>query len=312
MSSDTIILIGACGQIGGELTMFLRNQFGSSKVIAADIKKPEGDLLESGPFEELNVLDHERLLELVKKYQPTQIYNLAAMLSATGEKFPLKAWELNMDGLIHTLEIAKDNGVKKVYWPSSIAVFGPTTPKSETPQTTVMEPQTIYGISKQAGERWCEWYFLKHNLDIRSIRYPGLISYKTEPGGGTTDYAVDIYFKAKAQKTYTCFLSENTMLPMMYMPDAIRATFELMDAPAEKIKIRSAYNLSAMSFSPKMVAESIKKIIPDFKIDYNVDYRQQIADSWPGSINDNAARNDWGWKHEFDLDKMTADMLENI
>lgn len=312
MSSDTIFLIGACGQIGGELTMFLRNQFGNSNVIAADIKKPDGVLLESGPFEELNVLDHARMLDLVKKYKPTQIYNLAAMLSATGEKFPLKAWELNMDGLIHTLEIAKDNNVKKVYWPSSIAVFGPTTPKQNTPQTTVMEPQTIYGISKQAGERWCEWYFLKHQLDVRSIRYPGLISYKTEPGGGTTDYAVDIYFKAKSQGNYTCFLNADTLLPMMYMPDAIRATFELMDAPAEKILIRSAYNLAAMSFTPEMVTESIKKILPDFKIDYQIDYRQQIADSWPGSIDDREARSNWGWKHEFDLDKMTVDMLKNV
>lgn len=312
MSSDTIFLIGACGQIGGELTMFLRNQFGNSNVIAADIKKPDGVLLESGPFEELNVLDHPRMLDLVKKYKPTQIYNLAAMLSATGEKFPLKAWELNMDGLIHTLEIAKDNNVKKVYWPSSIAVFGPTTPKQNTPQTTVMEPQTIYGISKQAGERWCEWYFLKHQLDVRSIRYPGLISYKTEPGGGTTDYAVDIYFKAKSQGDYTCFLNADTLLPMMYMPDAIRATFELMDAPAEKILIRSAYNLAAMSFTPEMVTESIKKILPDFKIDYQIDYRQQIADSWPGSIDDREARSNWGWKHEFDLDKMTVDMLKNV
>jgi len=312
MSSDTILLIGACGQIGGELTLFLRNQFGNDHVVAADIKKPSGELLESGPFEELNVLDAGRMAGLVKKYRPTQIYNLAAMLSATGEKYPLKAWQLNMDGLINTLEIARENNVKKVYWPSSIAVFGPTTPKKDTPQTTVMEPHTIYGISKQAGERWCEWYFMKYGLDIRSIRYPGLISYKTEPGGGTTDYAVDIYFKAKKNGTYTCFLGADTMLPMMYMPDAIRATFELMNAPADNIQIRSSYNLSAMSFSPAMIADSIRKFIPGFTIDYDIDYRQEIANSWPGSVDDSEARGDWGWKHAYDLDKMTEDMLKHI
>ncbi|MBC8048258.1 MAG: NAD-dependent epimerase/dehydratase family protein [Fimbriimonadaceae bacterium] len=312
MQSDTILIIGAGGQIGGELTMYLRNIFGSNNVIATDLKKTSGELSESGPFEELNVLDKNNFIEIVKKYDVTQIYNLAAMLSATGEKFPLKAWQLNMDGLFNTLEIAKDNAIKKVYWPSSIAAFGPTTEKQNTQQNTIMDPVTIYGISKLAGERLCEWYFLKHHIDVRSIRYPGLISYKTEPGGGTTDYAVDIYFKAKAEKKYTCFLEADTKLPMMYMPDAIRGTVELMETNAAKIKIRSSYNFAAMSFDPQMVAESIKKIIPEFEIDYKIDFRQQIAEGWPQSIDDTPAKNDWGWKPEFGLDKMTKDMLEHV
>jgi nucleoside-diphosphate-sugar epimerase len=312
MPGETILLIGASGQIGAELTMLLRSQHGDSNVIAADIKKPAGEMAESGPFEELNVLDRSRIAELVDKYRVTQIYNMAAMLSATGEKFPQKAWQLNMDGLINTLEIAREKGIKKMYWPSSIAAFGPTTPKADTPQITIMEPNTIYGISKQAGERWCEWYFLKYGLDVRSIRYPGIISYKTEPGGGTTDYAVDIYFQAKRTGKYTCYIAEDTLLPMMYMPDAIKATVQLMDAPAEQIKVRSSYNLAAMTFSPKMVGAAIKKHIPDFELTYDVDFRQKIAETWPGSIDDSSARADWGWKHEYDLDKMTADMLSNI
>ncbi len=312
MLGETILLIGASGQIGAELTMLLRSQYGNSNVVAADIKIPVGELAESGPFEELNVLDRNRIAELADKYKLTQIYNMAAMLSATGEKFPQKAWQLNMDGLINTLEVAREKGIKKMYWPSSIAAFGPTTPKTDTPQITIMEPNTIYGISKQAGERWCEWYFLKYGLDVRSIRYPGIISYKTEPGGGTTDYAVDIYFKAKQTGKYTCYIAENTLLPMMYMPDAIKATVQLMDAPADTIKVRSSYNLAAMTFSPKMVGEAIKKHIPDFELTYDVDFRQKIAETWPGSIDDSAARADWGWQHEYDLDKMTADMLKHI
>ena len=305
-------MIGACGQIGAELTMQLRQQYGGANVIAADIKKPEGELLESGPFAEINVLDQAGIADILDKYRVTQIYNMAAMLSATGEKYPMKAWELNMNGLIHTLELARDRQVKKVYWPSSIAAFGPTTPKANTPQITVMEPNTIYGISKQAGERWCEWYFLKYGLDVRSLRYPGIISYKTMPGGGTTDYAVDIYFKARSQKAYTCFLAHVMLLPMMYMPDAIRATIELMEADAERIKIRSSYNLAAMSFTPAMVGESIKQHIPDFQLTYDIDFRQKIAETWPGSIDDSEARADWGWQHAFDLDKMTADMLQHV
>lgn len=312
MQTDTVLLIGASGQIGGELTMYLRNIYGNSNVIAADLKKPEGELLESGPYAELNVLDKNAFIEIVQKNKVTHIYNLAAMLSATGEKFPLKAWQLNMDGLFNTLEIAKDNAVKQVYWPSSIAAFGPTTEKQNTGQFTIMDPVTIYGISKLAGERLCEWYYLKHGLDVRSIRYPGLISYKTEPGGGTTDYAVDIYFKAKQQKKYTCFLKAGTILPMMYMPDAIRGTVELMQAPAENVKIRSSYNFAAMSFDPEMIAASIKKVIPEFTMDYQIDFRQQIAEGWPQSIDDSHAVNDWRWKPAYDLDKMTVDMLENV
>lgn len=305
-------MIGACGQIGAELTMQLRQQYGGANVIAADIKKPEGELFESGPFAEINVLDQAGIADILDKYRVTQIYNMAAMLSATGEKYPMKAWELNMNGLIHTLELARDRQVKKVYWPSSIAAFGPTTPKANTPQITVMEPNTIYGISKQAGERWCEWYFLKYGLDVRSLRYPGIISYKTMPGGGTTDYAVDIYFKARSQKAYTCFLAHDMLLPMMYMPDAIRATIELMEADSERIKVRSSYNLAAMSFTPAMVGESIKQHIPDFQLTYDIDFRQKIAETWPGSIDDSEARADWGWQHAFDLDKMTADMLQHV
>lgn len=312
MPGETILLIGASGQIGAELTMLLRSSYGETNVVAADIKKPEGELFESGPFEILNVLDAAQLGELVDKYKPTQIYNMAAMLSATGEKYPQKAWQLNMDGLINTLEIAREKKIQRVYWPSSIAAFGPTTPKENTEQITIMEPNTIYGISKLAGERWCDWYHLKYGLDVRSLRYPGIISYKTEPGGGTTDYAVDIYFKAKKEGKYECYLGENTFLPMMYMPDAIRATFELMNAPAEKLLVHSSYNLSAMSFSPKLVAESIKKYIPDFEVTYNIDFRQKIAETWPESIDDSVARNEWGWQHEFDLDAMTKDMLANI
>ncbi len=312
MPGETILLIGASGQIGAELTMLLRSIYGDSNVIAADIKKPDGELLESGPFEILNVMDAQRLGELVEQYKPTHLYNMAAMLSATGEKYPQKAWQLNMDGLINTLEVAREKNIQSVYWPSSIAAFGPTTPKENTEQITVMEPNTIYGISKLAGERWCDWYHLKYGLDVRSLRYPGIISYKTEPGGGTTDYAVDIYFKAKKEGKYECYLGQNTFLPMMYMPDAIRATLELMNAPAEKLKVHSSYNLSAMSFSPKLVAESIKKYIPDFEVTYNIDFRQKIAETWPGSIDDSIARNEWGWKHEYDLDAMTKDMLANI
>jgi nucleoside-diphosphate-sugar epimerase len=309
---EKVLLIGACGQIGAELTIYLRSKWGNDNIIASDIKQPATELLNNGPFEELNVLDKNRFIELIKKYKPTQIYNMAAMLSATGEKYPLKAWELNMDGLINTLEIAREYNIKKMFWPSSIAMFGPTTPKENTQQITITEPNTIYGISKLAGERWCEWYFSKYHIDVRSIRYPGIVSYKTEPGGGTTDYAVDIYFKAKQRGKYECFLDENTLLPMMYMPDAIRATFELMEADVSKIKIRSAYNLFGMSFSPKMVAASIQKHLPLFEITYQPDERQKIAETWPGSIDDSYARTDWGWKHEYDLDKMTADMLQNI
>ncbi|MDX5437094.1 MAG: NAD-dependent epimerase/dehydratase family protein, partial [Pontibacter sp.] len=288
-TSDTVLVIGACGQLGSELTLELRNMYGGSNVVAADIAAPkQADLCDSGPFEKVDVLDTKVLADLASKYKFKQIYHLAAVLSATGEKNPKFAWKLNMDGLFNVLDLALEHKVEKVYWPSSIAVFGPNTPRQNTPQHTVMDPNTVYGISKQAGERWCEYYFEKYGLDVRSLRYPGLIGYKALPGGGTTDYAVDIYHKALKGETYECFLSQNTYLPMMYMPDALKSTLDLMHAPAEQVKVRSSYNLSAMSFSPEEIAASIRKFIPDFKITYKPDYRQQIADSWPQSIDDSA------------------------
>ena len=311
MKEETILVIGACGQIGSELTLALREEY--SNVIAADLNEPKlAELKETGKFERLDVLNKPGLLDCIKKNNVTQVYHLAAILSATGEKNPELAWRVNMKGLRQVLDACVDLGVKKLFWPSTIAVFGPTTPRQNTPQWTVMEPNTIYGISKQAGERWCDYYFQKKNLDVRSVRYPGLISYKTPGGGGTTDYAIDIYFEAKKNKKFTCFLEEQTRLPMMYMPDAIRATIELMEAPTEKVKVRSSYNISAIDFTPKEQAASIQKIIPDFKIDYAPDFRQKIASSWPESIEDSVARNDWGWKPEFDLDAMTRDMLKNV
>lgn len=309
-NSETILIIGACGQIGSELTMALRKNY--SNVIAADLKEPGYEVKESGFFLRLDVLNKNSLYETVKKHHVKQIYHLAAILSATGEKNPELAWRVNMKGLRQVLDACVDLEVKKLFWPSTIAVFGPTTPRQHTPQWTVMEPNTIYGISKQAGERWCDYFWQKRNLDVRSVRYPGLISYKTPGGGGTTDYAIDIYFEAKKTNHYTCFLAEKTRLPMMYMPDAIRGTIELMEAPAEKVKVRSSYNISAISFTPEEQAASIKKQLADFKIDYAPDFRQKIAESWPESINDDVARNDWGWKPQYDLDAMTKDMLENI
>jgi nucleoside-diphosphate-sugar epimerase len=311
MNPETVLVIGACGQIGSELTLALRKNY--LTVIAADLNKPKSnDLLESGPFTHLDVLNKNSVADLVKKNNVTQIYHLAAILSATGEKNPELAWRVNMKGLRNVLDVCAEFSVKKLFWPSTIAVFGPSTPRINTPQWTVMEPNTIYGISKQAGERWCDYYFQKKNLDVRSIRYPGLISYKTPGGGGTTDYAIDIYFEAKRNKKYSCFLSENTRLPMMYMPDAVRATIELMETNADKIKVRSSYNLSSISFTPEEQAENIKKYIPDFVIDYAPDFRNKIAAGWPESIDDSVAQHDWNWRPEFDLDKMTQDMLLHI
>jgi len=308
--SETILVIGSSGQIGTELVEELRKMYGNDKVVASDIKMPQQE--QSGPFEIVDILNKEQLLSIVKKYQVTQVYLLAALLSATAEKNPEFGWQLNMESLFNVLNLAKEGIIKKVYWPSSIAVFGPTTPRVNTPQLTIMEPTTVYGISKQAGERWCEYYFNKYNVDVRSIRYPGLIGYKSLPGGGTTDYAVDIYHQALKTGNYTCFLSENTYLPMMYMPDAIRATIELMHAKAEDVKIRSSYNLGGISFSPKEIAAEIKKHLPNFEINYNVDERQKIADSWPQSIDDVAAQEDWGWRHHYDLNAMTIDMLKHL
>ena len=312
MMHTKILIIGACGQIGTELTQKLRTIYGNENVIASDIRKLNIDVVNSGPFEVVNALDFNQIEHLVEKHQIDEVYLMAALLSATAEKNPAFAWDLNMNSLFHVLNLAKAGKIKKIFWPSSIAVFGPTTPRHNTPQYTVMEPSTVYGISKQSGERWCEYYHHKFGVDVRSIRYPGLISWTTLPGGGTTDYAVDIYYKALEDKKYTCFLSEETALPMMYMDDAIKATIGIMQVPAEQVKIRSAYNLSAVSFTPKEIAESIKKQIPEFTIDYEPDFRQAIADSWPASIDDSAARKDWGWQHDFDLEKMTAVMLENL
>ena len=309
MATDKILIVGSQGQIGLELTQELRAIYGNDNVIASDVKAPEQS---NGPFETLDVMDKNRLDEIFKKHNVTQVYLLAALLSATAEKNPRFAWDLNMEGLFTILDLAKEGHVKKIFWPSSIAVFGPTTPADQTPQHTVMEPSTVYGISKQAGERWCEYYFNKFGVDVRSIRYPGLISYKSLPGGGTTDYAVDIFYKAKSQGNFTCFLKEDTALPMMFMDDAIRGTIELMQAPAEQIKIRSAYNLAGSSFTPAELATSIQKHLPDFTIDYAPDFRQAIADSWPNSIDDSYAQKDWGWQAQFDTDAMVKVMLENV
>jgi nucleoside-diphosphate-sugar epimerase len=309
-SQEKLLIIGAGGQIGIELAFELSKIYGTKNIISSDIKAPA--IVAENPFEILDALDAKALFDLVKKHQVTQIYHLAAVLSATGEQNPMFAWKLNMESLFHVLDLAKEKHIKQVYWPSSIAVFGPTTPMQNTPQYTVMEPSTIYGISKQAGERWCEWYFKKHGVDVRSLRYPGLIGWKSAPGGGTTDYAVHIFHEALKYNSYKCFLSEETSLPMMHMEDAIRATIEIMHAPSENIKIRGAYNLSGISFSPKEIAEEIKKHLPDFRISYESDFRQAIADSWPKSINDAEARKDWGWKEKYDLPKLVENMLENL
>lgn len=308
----TVLIIGACGQIGTELTKKLREQFGRDAIIASDVRKGDAEFVASGPFEVVNALDFNQVEAVIEKYKVEDVYLMAALLSATAEKNPAFAWDLNMNSLFHVLNLAKAGKIKKIFWPSSIAVFGPTTPKQNTPQFTVMEPSTVYGISKQSGERWCEYYHNIYGVDVRSIRYPGLISWSTLPGGGTTDYAVDIYHKALSDGKYTCFLSEDTRLPMMYMDDAIRATIAIMQAPADAVKIRSSYNLSAMDFTPEEITKAIQEHIPDFIIDYEPDFRQKIADSWPQSIDDSRAREDWGWKHDFDLGSMTADMLEHL
>lgn len=311
-NKDTILLIGASGQIGTDLTMSLRTIYGASHVVASDIKSASREVMESGPFEQLDIMDPVRLNEIVLKYKVTQVYLLAALLSATAEKNIELGWALNMKSLSHVLDLARHGKVKKVYWPSSIAVFGPTTPSINTPQHTIMDPNTVYGISKQAGERWCEYYHQKFGVDVRSIRYPGLISWKAKPGGGTTDYAVHIFHEAIKYGRYESFLSETTSLPMMYMPDAIRATLELMEAPADSIKIRSSYNVAGTSFNPAEIAAVVKQYIPHFEITYKTDERQAIANSWPQSINDSLAREHWNWKHEYDLGNMAEDMMLNL
>lgn len=310
--SEKILIIGACGQIGSELTYKLREIYGNQNVIASDINYNNLELVNSGTFEIIDAMDYASLKICCEKHNIDTIYLMAAILSATGEKYPMKAWDLNMQSLFHVLNLAKAKAIKKIFWPSSIAVFGPTTPKQDTPQRTVMEPTTVYGITKQVGERWCEYYHEKYDVDVRSLRYPGLISWKTLPGGGTTDYAVEIYHEALKTNSYECFLSEDTELPMMYMDDAIDATIKLMTANPEQVKIRSSYNLSGISFTPKQIANSIRKQLPEFKITYKPDFRQNIANSWPSSINDSNAREDWNWKHNFDLDNITNQMLSNL
>ena len=312
MAKTKVLLTGAGGQLGSELTEALAKKFGAENIVATDVNEKVAEKFSYCTFEVLDIQDVLRLEHLVDSHQITQIYHLAALLSAVGEKNPLFTWNLNMNGLLNVLEVARKKNLDKVYWPSSIAAFGLNTPKIETPQETVTEPNTVYGITKVSGELWCQYYFEKYGVDVRSLRYPGLIGYKSLPGGGTTDYAVDIYHKAIAGEVFSCFLSEDTYLPMMYMPDAIKATISLMDAPKEQIKVRTSYNISALSFSPKEIYESILKEIPDFKIKYEPDFRQKIADSWPDSINDSVARSDWGWNPDFDLDKMTKDIITNL
>jgi len=312
MIKEKILVIGACGQIGVELTLELRRIYGGAQVVASDLREENELLKGTGPYVSLDVMNKEMLHVQIIRQNITQIYLLAAILSATGEKNPNLAWSLNMQSLLNVLDIAKDEQVKKVYWPSSIAVFGPTSPKKNCPQQTIIEPITVYGISKYAGEFWCNYYNHRYGLDVRSLRYPGLISYKSEPGGGTTDYAVEIFYDAVEDKKYKCFLKEDTYLPMMYMPDAIRATIELMEADATNITIRTSYNISGMSFSPKEISAEIKKHIPEFITTYEPDYRQPIAGSWPQSIDDSVAKKDWNWKPAYDLSSMTGEMLKNI
>ncbi len=311
MGSKTLI-IGACGQIGSELTNRLRSELGIENVIASDIRESNLELVNSGPFEIIDAKSYTEIKNCIQKHNVGTVYLMAALLSATGEKFPEKAWDLNMSSLLNVLNLAKEKIISKVFWPSSIAVFGPTTPKQNTPQRTIMEPTTVYGITKQVGERWCEYYFNNYGVDVRSIRYPGIISWKTLPGGGTTDYAIDIFHKAINEGHYDCFLTEDTALPMMFMDDAVKATLDIMNADANAVKIRSSYNLAAISFTPKELANEITKQIPDFTINYEPDFRQKIADSWPNSIDDTAARQDWKWKHVFDLQTMTNEMLQQL
>ena len=310
--SGTILILGACGQIGTELTLALRDKYGTDQIVASDIRRSDLAELQDGPFEILDASDADALRAVCEQHNVHTVYHLVAMLSATGEKFPMKAWDLNMQSLLHVLELAREGVIQKIFWPSSIAVFGPTTPKEHTPQQTIMEPSTVYGISKLAGERWCEYYFNKYGVDVRSIRYPGLISWKSQPGGGTTDYAVEIYYKALEEGRYTSFLSEHRALPMMYMDDAIRATIELTEAPAEQVKVRDSYNLAGISFDPVTIAASIAGHIEGFEMDCVPDFRENIAASWPASIDDSAAQADWNWTPEYDLEAMTAAMLGNL
>ena len=306
-----VLVIGAAGQLGSELTLALRNIHGNENVIASDIRMPNGKLCD-GPCLKLNALDKDALYQIAEEHKIQQVYHLAAILSAKGEDDPQFAWKLNMESLLNVLELAKDKKLEKVYWPSSIAAFGPTTPKQNTPQRTVMEPTTVYGISKISGEFWCNYYHEKYDVDVRSLRYPGIISWKTKPGGGTTDYAVDIFFKAIEDGHYECFLKPDTRLPMMYMEDAVNATIQLMQADASDIQVRTSYNLSAIDFTPAELTKEIQKHIPDFTISYRPDFRQDIAESWPQTIDDSHARSDWNWSHQYDLSSMTKDIIQNL
>lgn len=306
------LIVGACGQIGSELTTTLRQKHGKDTIIASDIREGTPELMASGPFEVLDATNFTQLQDVIMHYDVDTVYMMAAMLSGTAEKFPMKAWELNMNSLFNVLNLAKEQKIKHLFWPSSIAVFGPTTPKYDTPQQTIMEPSTVYGISKQTGERWCEYYHKRYGVDVRSIRYPGLISYKTAPGGGTTDYAIEIFHSAVKGEAYTSFLTEETALPMMYMDDAIKATIDLMEADEDAISVRSSYNLGGISFTPRELAEEIKSKLPEFKINYKPDFRQAIADSWPSSIDDTIAQKDWNWKHEYDLKTVVDVMLNGV
>lgn len=309
---STILVIGAAGQIGTELTLKLREIHGSDRVIATDIRKDAPDALRDGPFEALDILDKARLHEVVTKNEVTEVYHLAALLSATAEQNPALGWDLNMNGLSNVLDLSKDGPIKRMFWPSSIAVFGPHTPKKNTPQRTIMEPTTVYGITKVAGESWCEYYHKRYGIDIRSVRFPGIVGYKSAPGGGTTDYAVHIFHEALKSGRYDCFLSEDAELPMMYMPDAIKSILEIMDAPADQIDIRTSYNIAGLSFTPKVLSEAIQKQLPDFTISYHPDYRDGIAKSWPSTIDDSKARKDWNWSPDYDLNELVNDMLLNL
>ncbi len=311
-NQEKILVVGAAGQIGTELVLELRLRFGAETIIASDIKTPNYDVIEGGIFEFLDILDYKALLKIVKKHNIKQVYQLAALLSATAEQNPMFAWKLNMEGLFNVLNLAKEKVIDKIFWPSSIAVFGATTPRNQTPQITITEPSSVYGISKLAGERWCEYYFNKFNVDVRSVRYPGLISHKSQPGGGTTDYAVHIFYEAKKHQKYRCFLKPDCTLPMMYMDDAINATISIMEASTKKIKVRSSYNIAGISFDPHELVTEIKKHIPKFTASYAPDFRQQLAESWPAGIDDSVANRDWGWKSQYDISFIVNQMLKNI
>ncbi len=310
--SETILVLGAGGQIGSELIVKLASIYGNENVIASDIRHSEKIANQPFHFEIIDATDKKAIEDVVDKYKVTQVYNLVAMLSATGEKYPKKAWNLNMISHFNVLEIAREKQLSKVFWPSSIAAFGPNTPKIDTPQYTTMDPTTVYGISKLTGEFWNHYYYEKYGVDVRSIRYPGIISWKTKPGGGTTDYAVEIFFEALEKGHYNCFLEKDTMLPMMYMDDAVNATIQIMQVDSKDIKIRTSYNLAAINFTPEELVAQIQKVIHDFTVDYDPDFRQEIANTWPQKIDDSKARTDWNWNHQFDLELMTKEMIKNL